>query len=78
MRTRSGSRTGLMRPGVVLLLMTGLLTSGCASLTDASETERTICRELRNALPTWSVEDTEQSKREAADFLSVFSAVCPE
>lgn len=58
-----------------LLLTTALLTSGCATST-GSETSDAICRELRSALPTWSSADTEQSKREGADFLDVFEAVC--
>jgi len=33
---------------------------------------------LRRDLPTFSNSDTEQTKQEAADFLDVFEAVCPE
>jgi hypothetical protein len=50
--------------------------SGCAS-TGVSETERTICRELRMDLPSFSTNDTAQTMAEAARFLDVFEAVCP-
>jgi hypothetical protein len=36
-----------------------------------------VCDELRASLPTWSARDTEQSKIEGAEFVSVFAAVCP-
>lgn len=60
---------------VVLLLIPAMSMTGCAS-TGGSETERTICGELRASMPTWSTSDTEQSRREAAEFLEVFDAVC--
>jgi hypothetical protein len=50
--------------------------TGCAR-PDASATDAAVCRELRAALPTWSRADTDQSKREGADFLAVFNAACP-
>lgn len=54
-----------------------LLTSGCANMAAyGTETERTICRELREALPTWSSQDTLQSREEGDRFLTVFEAVC--
>ena len=54
-----------------------LLTSACGPVaTSATETERTICRELREALPTWSSQDTLQSREEGDRFLTVFEAVC--
>ncbi len=34
------------------------------------------CDALRPALPTYSTNDTEQSKREGATFLDVFDATC--
>jgi len=34
------------------------------------------CDALRPVLPTYSTEDTEQSKREGATFLDVFEATC--
>ena len=34
------------------------------------------CDALRPALPTYSRDDTEQSKREGATFLDVFNATC--
>lgn len=54
-----------------------LLMSGCGSVdASATETERTICRELRRELPTLSTQDTLQTKREAERFFVVFDAVC--
>jgi len=60
------------------LAMTALLTSGCATTAPsaATETERALCHELRMALPSWSVEDTAQSREEGADFLDVFEVLC--
>ena len=66
-------KTGLMMPAA---LTVALLTSGCGTTTAHSETERTICRELRRDLPTSSTRDTDQSKAENADFRDVFKAVC--
>ncbi len=67
--------TGWMRHGIGRWTILALLISGCAT-TGASETETTICRELRRALPTWSQDDTERSKAEGARFLDVFEAAC--
>lgn len=60
---------------VALIVLTSLLTTGCMKV-GGSETEATICRELRRDLPTYSRADTEQTKREGADFLDTFGAVC--
>lgn len=60
----------------VTLMMTALAMTGCVS-TGGSETERTLCRELKRDLPTASSADTEQTKQELADFLDVFHGVCP-
>jgi len=35
-----------------------------------------VCGALRPALPTWSPQDTAQSKEDAARFLEVWKAVC--
>lgn len=59
----------------LLLTASATLMTGCAT-TAGSETEQTICRELRASLPTWSSEDSFQSRKEAAEFLDVFEAVC--
>ena len=56
-------------------MMAALLLSGCMT-TGNSETERSICRELRRDLPTYSTRDTEETLRSGADFLDVFKAVC--
>jgi hypothetical protein len=49
--------------------------SGC-TVTGGSETETAICDELRRDLPTYSRQDTQQSRDEGAQFLDVFNAVC--
>jgi hypothetical protein len=59
-----------------LLLMVATLTTGCESK-GGSETERAICKELWRDLPTWSPQDTEESKRQGADFIETFEAICP-
>lgn len=58
------------------VMMAAALTSGCETTTAGSATETAICAELRASLPTWSAQDTERSKREGANFLDVFKAVC--
>lgn len=59
-----------------MLLVSGTLLASCAS-TSGSVTTETVCDELRASLPTWSARDTEQSRIEGAEFVSVFAAVCP-
>lgn len=66
---------GWMRRGGAMLWTIAMLTSGCA-MQGGSETEATICRELRAALPAWSARDTERSKEEGARFVAVFGAAC--
>lgn len=62
-----------MRRWMALMMMTML--SACATLT-VSETERTLCRELRRELPTWSNQDTPETLASGARFIAVFEAVC--
>jgi hypothetical protein len=71
---KSGTPRTMRAAAAVMTL--AALTSGCAAT--VASADRTVCRELRLALPTWAEADTEQSKREGADFLDVFEAVCPE
>ena len=52
-----------------------LLLAGC---TTTGPGTGAACDALRPALPTWSRDDTEQSKREGATFLDVFNATCPK
>ena len=59
-----------MRIAVTLL---ACLLSGCHTTPPGTGA---ACDALRPALPTWSAEDTEQSKREGATFLDVFNATC--
>ena len=58
-------------------ILAAILLSGCANV-GGSETERTICRELRRDLPTYSTQDTPETLKAGADFLDVFEAICPE
>lgn len=69
-------RTGPMR--LALAGMTALLMSGCVTSTGSatSEAERSICRELRRDLPTYSMADTTETKEDGAAFLTTFYAVC--
>lgn len=55
---------------VLLLLIVGCSTTPLST--------GAACDALRPTLPTWSKDDTEQSKREGAVFLDVFEATCPE
>lgn len=59
-----------------LLLLTILLPS-CAA-PGGSETERTICREMRRDLPTYSTRDTAETLASGARFQAVFSAICED
>lgn len=65
------------RCGLASALISALWMTGCATLA-GSETNRATCQELRAVLPTYSRQDTEESKRQGVEFLSVFGAVCPE
>lgn len=67
-----------MRLSASLMVITALLTSACGNAGNYGETERSICRELRRELPTYSAKDTEQSKLEGERFFAVFDAVCPD
>ena len=62
---------------LVLLVMIGILSSGCAT-SAGSETVRQIGNELNEVLPTVSEDDTEQTIAENATFREVFFAVFPE
>ena len=64
-----------VRRPAIRLLMLPMLIGGCASV-GGSETTEATCDELRRALPTWSAQDTPQSRIEGAQFLDVFDAVC--
>lgn len=60
----------------ILMTFVAILASGCANAIGASETERTICRELRADLPTYSRRDTPETLAAGARFVEVFAAVC--
>ena len=81
MQTQTAVRQGVSQrtPGrlaVALTLILGMLMSGCAP-SAGSETIRRIGEELNESLPTVSVHDTEQTRRENARFREVFFAVFP-
>lgn len=71
----------------VLLTLSLTLLSGCGALAAfgtepepvpaVTESERTLCRELRADLPSWSAEDTPTSLEEGARFIEVFEGLCP-
>ena len=70
----------VMLTGLAAVMM---LTTACGRMggseTDtpaASVSERTICAELAQRLPSWSRDDTEQSRIEGARFIDTFHAVC--
>lgn len=69
-QTKSATRPIL--PASVLLVM--LLTA--CSVPGVSATERTICRELRADLPTYSRRDKPETLASGAHFVDVFEAVC--
>lgn len=73
------SKTGPMRPVAALMLTSALLMSGCVTTmpSGTTETERTICRELRRDLPTYSTDDTDATKEAGVRFLTTFRAICP-
>ena len=55
-------------------VVSALLLTACAPPPPAPA--HAVCDALRQALPTWSRKDTEQSREEAARFLDVWEAVC--
>lgn len=65
-----------MRPTVPALLAAAMLLTGCLAPVGSAETERTICRELRADLPTYSRRDTPETLAAGARFVEVFAAVC--
>jgi hypothetical protein len=67
---QSGTKRTLLAASLLVMLLTA-----CAS-TGGSETERTICRELRADLPTYSRRDTPETLESGARFVGTFEAVC--
>jgi type IV pilus biogenesis protein CpaD/CtpE len=57
------------------MLILALSMSACAS-TAPSGTDA-VCDALRPVLPTYSSQDTEQTRVEGLRFLDTFAAVCP-
>ena len=82
---QSTFRSGRRKRRVMLTALAGvmMLTTACGHVggyeTDtpaASVSERTICAELAQRLPSWSRDDTEQSRIEGARFIDTFHAIC--
>lgn len=70
----------VMLTGLVAAMM---LTTACGrgggsetSVPAASVSERTICAELAQGLPSWSRNDTEQTRIEGARFIDRFHMIC--
>lgn len=53
-----------------------MMLTGCSETVGGSATEAAVCDELRRDLPSWSTQDTEQSRMEGARFVATFEAVC--
>lgn len=71
------------RRAMLTALAVMMLTTACGrmggsetSVPAASVSERTVCAELAQRLPSWSRDDTEQSRIEGARFIDTFHAVC--
>ena len=58
---------------IASMLLAATLLSACNTTQPGTGA---ACDALRPALPTYSPDDTEQSKREGATFLDVFNATC--
>jgi len=63
---------------MLLLAVTLSLMPNCSSVRsyETSLSQEAVCDVLRDALPTYSSSDTEQTKREALVFMDVFDTVC--
>ena len=58
---------------IASMLLAATLLSACNTTPPGTGA---ACDALRPVLPTYSTNDTEQSKREGATFLDVFNATC--
>ena len=66
-----------MKLCAALMATIALSLSACANgAAYGTETERTLCRELREVLPTYSALDTQQTLEDGDRFLTVFDEVC--
>ncbi|RWR06002.1 hypothetical protein [Paenirhodobacter populi] len=65
-------------PMLLALILTPLiLSTGCApEAISGTDTSRTICRELRRDLPTYSRSDTPETLASGARFVTSFNAIC--
>lgn len=82
---RNKSESGRRKRRVMLIGLTAvmMLTTACGrgggsetSVPAASVSERTICAELAQGLPSWSRDDTEQSRIEGARYIDRFHMIC--
>jgi len=66
----------MTRPRLSACLAACLALLGACSPTPPPAPSKAVCDALRASLPTWSPQDTERTKEEAARFLEVWDAVC--
>lgn len=74
-RKRRGMLTGLVA-AMMLTTACGRMGGSETDTPAASISERAICAELAQRLPSWSRDDTEQSRIEGARFIDTFHAIC--
>lgn len=64
-------------PSRFVTALTALALAGCQTTTVATVTERELCRQWRDSLPTRSRADTEQTRAEIGRAYDVQAAACP-
>ncbi|HEY0213938.1 MAG TPA: hypothetical protein VGC40_10190 [Paenirhodobacter sp.] len=70
-----------LKLGLTALVWVAVMTllKACGpTVVSATETSRTICRELRADLPTYSTRDTAETLKSGARFVTVFNAICED
>ena len=70
--------TQIMRRLFVIVSSAAILSGCVSSLGEGSETANEICRQNGQALPTRSMEDTQQTIDEITEAYLVFALTCPE
>ena len=79
MNTPRKYATGKTMRCAALMATLAMLMSSCgvSVASGTTETEATICRELASELPSYSLADTIETKRQGVRFLTAFKAICP-
>lgn len=70
-----------LKLGLTVLVWVSVMTllKACAApVVSATDTSRTICRELRADLPTYSRSDTPETLTSGARFIRIFTAICED